>query len=117
MILCQARDLNDKATFIRIEELAPFPFLNLYSSAVHFTWLQEEPRNQGAWNHVRGRFETVLSARKSLKNGIIELHHWDERRARCLLQGSGRCLKSNSEALLNRHFHKWKKRRRKSKNG
>jgi len=47
--------------------------LDLYPSAVHFAWLQEEPRNQGAWNHVRSRIETVLSARKSLKD--IELHY------------------------------------------
>jgi len=62
----QARGLNDKVAFIRIEELAPFPFealeevLNLYPSAVHFAWLQEEPRNQGAWSHLRSRVETVL---------------------------------------------------------
>ena len=66
----QARDLNDKVAFIRIEELAPFPFealeevLSLYPSAVNFAWLQEEPRNQGAWSHVRSRIEKVLSARK-----------------------------------------------------
>ena len=75
----QARESNDKIAFIRIEELAPFPFealeevLNLYPSAVHFAWLQEEPRNQGAWNQVRSRIEMVLSGRKSL-NGI-ELHY------------------------------------------
>ena len=71
----QARESNDKIAFIRIEELAPFPFealeevLNLYPSAVHFAWLQEEPRNQGAWNHVRSRIETVLSAARKSLNG------------------------------------------------
>ena len=72
----QARELNGKIAFIRIEELAPFLFkaleevMNLYPSAVHFTWLQEEPRNQGAWNHVRSRIETVLSAARKSLNGI-----------------------------------------------
>jgi probable 2-oxoglutarate dehydrogenase E1 component DHKTD1 len=76
----QAPDLNNKVAFIRIEELAPFPFealekvLSLYPSAVHFSRLQEEPQNQ--WNHIRSRIETVLSARKSLapSNGIV-LHY------------------------------------------
>ncbi|KAF8957827.1 Transketolase, pyrimidine binding domain-containing protein [Flammula alnicola] len=62
----QTRDLNDAVAFIRIEELAPFPFkqleeaLALYPNADEFVWLQEEPRNQGAYSHVAGRIGSVL---------------------------------------------------------
>lgn len=55
--------------FIRIEELAPFPFTYLrevlegyggYLHDVEICWVQEEPRNQGAWDHVKDRIESVL---------------------------------------------------------
>jgi probable 2-oxoglutarate dehydrogenase E1 component DHKTD1 len=58
--------LNDRVAFIRIEELSPFPFhklrdtLQAYTSAKQFIWLQEEPKNQGAWTYVASRLDTVL---------------------------------------------------------
>ncbi|KAK7041441.1 hypothetical protein VNI00_009307 [Paramarasmius palmivorus] len=62
----QAQNLVDDVAFIRLEELAPFPFhalhkvLGGYTAASEFAYLQEEPRNQGAWLHVRERIEEVL---------------------------------------------------------
>jgi len=62
----QTRGMNDDVAFVRIEELAPFPFrqleevLSLYPNAQDFAWLQEEPRNQGAYTHVRDRIGSVL---------------------------------------------------------
>src|SRR6267154_3584487 len=65
----EARKLVDEVSFIRIEELAPFPFTQLretlesfggYLSDVELCWVQEEPRNQGAWGHVKERIENVL---------------------------------------------------------
>lgn len=55
-------------SFIRLEELAPFPFqelkavLETYSDGAltQVFYLQEEPRNQGAWSHVRDRIDWVL---------------------------------------------------------
>ena len=50
---------------VRVEQLAPFPFqqvkdtLERYSNA-EIVWLQEEPKNMGAWSHVRPRAKTVL---------------------------------------------------------
>jgi len=52
--------------FIRIEELSPFPFgplahvLGQYDAATEIVWIQEEPRNQGAWPHVSERINAVL---------------------------------------------------------
>ncbi|KII87937.1 hypothetical protein PLICRDRAFT_92812 [Plicaturopsis crispa FD-325 SS-3] len=51
---------------IRIEELSPFPFraladvLKQYKGAMEVWWAQEEPRNQGAWGHVRERVGAVV---------------------------------------------------------
>ncbi|KAF9232581.1 hypothetical protein BU15DRAFT_81084 [Melanogaster broomeanus] len=52
----------DRMALIRIEELAPFQFTYLAdilksyttsSAAPAWLWVQEEPRNQGAWGHVK----------------------------------------------------------------
>ena len=71
--LLKAREAHgavDKVALIRIEELAPFPYealqaiLEPYGSAgvdgAEVYWLQEEPRNQGAWTHVAPRIASVL---------------------------------------------------------
>ncbi|KIJ14628.1 hypothetical protein PAXINDRAFT_12464 [Paxillus involutus ATCC 200175] len=65
-----ARGLEDRVALIRIEELAPFPFTYLadvlkpYTSSrtiPEWLWVQEEPRNQGAWGHVKDRLGAVLN--------------------------------------------------------
>ena len=64
-----ARGLDDKVAFVRIEELSPFPFeevqdvLDDYSGAEYF-WVQEEPRNQGAWGFVKERLESLTGSGK-----------------------------------------------------
>lgn len=64
----QTRSLDNDVTFIRIEELAPFPFTQLHgalercTAATEIFFLQEEPRNQGAFVHVWPRINSVLSA-------------------------------------------------------
>ncbi|KAI0063865.1 2-oxoglutarate dehydrogenase, E1 component [Artomyces pyxidatus] len=64
----KARKLEDRVAIVRVEELCPFPFHELraalatYTRAGEFWWVQEEPRNQGAYAHVAARFEWVLEA-------------------------------------------------------
>lgn len=64
-----ARGLEDRVALIRIEELAPFPFAYLADILEPYTssnskpellWVQEEPKNQGAWGHVKDRLGVVL---------------------------------------------------------
>ena len=56
---------NYKVTFIRIEQLYPFPvktlanILKRYKKA-EFIWCQEEPKNMGAWNTVRNYIDRTL---------------------------------------------------------
>ncbi|KAJ3513296.1 hypothetical protein NLJ89_g3024 [Agrocybe chaxingu] len=72
----QTRNLNDDVAFVRIEELAPFPFKELenvltsYTNVEEFVWLQEEPRNQGAHSHVAGRIGSVLEKAGWKGNGL-----------------------------------------------
>jgi probable 2-oxoglutarate dehydrogenase E1 component DHKTD1 len=63
----QTRGLTDRVAIVRIEELSPFPFVELqqvlkaYGGAKEVVWLQEEPRNQGAYMHVSSRIDNVLT--------------------------------------------------------
>ncbi|TRM58893.1 thiamine diphosphate-binding protein [Schizophyllum amplum] len=59
--LVKARAAGDTTAIVRLEELCPFPFARLrsvlrqYTRAKRFVYVQEEPRNQGAWGHVVAR--------------------------------------------------------------
>ena len=65
--LLEAREKikNNRITFVRIEQLYPFPaktlanILKRYNKA-EFFWCQEEPKNMGAWNTVRNYIERTL---------------------------------------------------------
>ena len=62
-----SRGLEEQVALIRVEELSPFPFAELcevlsrYSHLSQICWLQEEPRNQGAWSHAQPRIHSILS--------------------------------------------------------
>ena len=65
--LIEAREKykNDKVTFVRIEQLYPFPVKTLANVLKRFTkatfiWCQEEPKNMGAWNTVRNYIDRTL---------------------------------------------------------
>lgn len=53
---------RDDVAIIRIEQLYPFPVreleetLSKYSKSASLFWVQEEPRNMGAWGFLRTRF-------------------------------------------------------------
>ncbi|WP_047249276.1 2-oxoglutarate dehydrogenase E1 component [Chromobacterium subtsugae] len=66
------RGLEDEIAIVRIEQLYPFPTeqvaaeLARYTQAKEVMWVQEEPRNQGAWYQIRHRLEGLLSAKQQL---------------------------------------------------
>ncbi|HIO91950.1 MAG TPA: 2-oxoglutarate dehydrogenase E1 component [Leucothrix mucor] len=55
-------NLKDIA-IVRLEQLYPFPeydlkdILKQYKAIKEFVWCQEEPRNQGAWDNIKHRFQ------------------------------------------------------------
>jgi 2-oxoglutarate dehydrogenase E1 component len=61
----EARGITDVA-LVRLEQLAPFPWLRLHDTLVEFNpkaeiiWCQEEPKNAGAWFWCQPRVNTML---------------------------------------------------------
>ncbi|MBV8648991.1 2-oxoglutarate dehydrogenase E1 component [Paludibacterium sp.] len=66
------RGLEKDIAIVRIEQLYPFPTeqvaaeLARYTAAREVLWVQEEPRNQGAWYQIRHRLEGLLIGKQSL---------------------------------------------------
>ena len=60
------RDSRDDTAIIRIEQLYPLRSdllreeLGRFRHARRFAWVQEEPRNMGAWNHIRPFLAEIL---------------------------------------------------------
>jgi len=67
----RAKKRNDIA-IIRIEQLYPFPgpaldtLLKCYTETNDLVWVQEEPKNQGAWDFVKPRIPAMLDNRWNL---------------------------------------------------
>jgi 2-oxoglutarate dehydrogenase E1 component len=69
----RAKRHDARTAILRVEQLYPFPGDRLraafagYPSARTAMWVQEEPRNMGAWSFVRERSDGFLPAGASLK--------------------------------------------------
>ena len=56
---------SDETALLRIEMLYPFPIeklrkcLKKYGNDPELVWVQEEPKNMGAWSYVKGNLETI----------------------------------------------------------
>ncbi|TFK59686.1 dehydrogenase E1 and transketolase domain-containing protein 1 [Pluteus cervinus] len=100
------RGLDDKVAFIRIEELSPFPFeelgevLQKYTSAEEWYYVQEEPRNQGAYLHINARIGGVLE-----KVGVSERLVYVGRKESALpAPGIGKLYKKQQKEIIDAIF-------------
>ena len=72
----QVRNLSDRVALIRLEELSPFPFdelrtaLKRYTKSKEIIWVQEEPRNQGAFTYIEPRVNNLLAETLKVKARI-----------------------------------------------
>ncbi len=63
---------NDRVALLRIEQLSPFPRVELkqelenYPHVTDICWAQEEPRNQGAWHTVQHDIRTCMRPGQTL---------------------------------------------------
>lgn len=73
-VLEKRRANNQKdIAILRVEQLYPFPEielkaqLDLYAAALVVVWCQEEPRNQGAWYHIKHNLLAVITQKQELQ--------------------------------------------------
>lgn len=63
----------DKLHILRIEQLYPFPtervkeILAKYRNAEEFVWVQEEPKNMGAWQYIAPHLSSLLASNQILE--------------------------------------------------
>ena len=107
LILCSGKVYVDLVTsqfaatashvaIVRVEELYPFPgdelaaILRQYPNARDVAWLQEEPKNMGAWTSMQRRLQPLLNGRTlryigrperaSPAEGFAEMHEQEQAR-------------------------------------
>ncbi|KAL4266844.1 alpha-ketoglutarate dehydrogenase family protein [Pleurotus pulmonarius] len=103
----QARGLDGKVAFVRIEELSPFPFHHLervlqqYANAREFVYLQEEPRNQGAWTHVSPRIQHVF---EMMGRKDVELKYRGRKESALPAPGVGKLYAAQQKAVMESAF-------------
>ncbi|KAK1228005.1 hypothetical protein PQX77_008968 [Marasmius sp. AFHP31] len=103
----QTRKADNDVAFVRLEELAPFPFhalekvLRKYTNAPEFVYLQEEPRNQGAWPHVQERLAEVL---KVVGDGSGRVEYRGRKESALPAPGIGKLYKQQQESVIRSAF-------------
>jgi 2-oxoglutarate dehydrogenase E1 component len=66
LVAARAKEKRDDVAIVRIEQLYPFPerelraVLNKYRDVQEICWVQEEPRNRGAWSFMALRLQEML---------------------------------------------------------
>ncbi|KAK0207621.1 thiamine diphosphate-binding protein [Armillaria fumosa] len=104
----QARGLDANIALVRLEELSPFPFTELaavlegYTSAREFFYLQEEPRNQGAFGHVKERIIWVL--KEMVGAGDAELVYKGRKESPLPAPGIGKLYQAQQKTVLESAF-------------
>ncbi|KZS96382.1 dehydrogenase E1 and transketolase domain-containing protein 1 [Sistotremastrum niveocremeum HHB9708] len=106
----EARELDRDVALIRVEELSPFPFEELWSTLKEyvnrssqepqFVWVQEEARNQGPWTHVRERMNNVL---REIQVGS-PIQYWGRRVSAVPAVGVGRKYKDEQREVVEGAF-------------
>ncbi len=71
-----AKNKIKNLSIIRLEQIYPFPYENFRDELKHYTdaeiiWVQEEPKNMGAWGFVKGRLESVMQEAKVKQEKIF----------------------------------------------
>jgi 2-oxoglutarate dehydrogenase E1 component len=95
----EKRHISDVAV-VRVEQLYPFPRVELYAELVRFpnartvVWCQEEPMNQGAWFQIRHHLQASITERH-------ELHYAGRHRSPAPATGNSNTHAREQAALVN----------------
>jgi 2-oxoglutarate dehydrogenase E1 component len=116
LILCTGRIFADlfgaeerkdatETAIARVEQLYPFPedavadLIEGYPNLDEVLWVQEEPRNMGAWVFVRSRLEDIIQGR-------IPLHYTGRPASSSPAEGSAAVYAANQRAIVKQAFTK-----------
>jgi probable 2-oxoglutarate dehydrogenase E1 component DHKTD1 len=103
----QTRNLSDRVALIRLEEISPFPFdelhaaLQRYTKAKEIVWVQEEPRNQGAFTFVEPRVNNLLAQKLKTK---VRIGYRGREEDAVPATGTGVVYKAQQERVLKSAF-------------
>jgi 2-oxoglutarate dehydrogenase E1 component len=95
----EKRQISDVAV-VRVEQLYPFPRVELYAELVRFpnartvVWCQEEPMNQGAWFQIRHHLQASITERH-------DLHYTGRHRSPAPATGNSNTHAREQAALVN----------------
>ncbi len=101
-LLTARQKMNANVPIVRLEQFYPFPqpmileALRQYGSAKEIVWVQEEPRNMGAWPFLHERLAGLLGSGQSLRYAgrpvaaapATGSHHRHEEQQQALVQAA-----------------------------
>jgi 2-oxoglutarate dehydrogenase E1 component len=100
------RQSQQNVAIARVEQLYPFPkaaiqtLLDSYPNLHDVCWLQEEPRNMGAWRFLQPRISDILPLKKGSKTKTVPLHYIGRRRYASPAEGSMSYHKINQDRIV-----------------
>ena len=103
----QTQQLSERVALIRLEEISPFPFdqlhatLKRYAKAREIVWVQEEPRNQGAFTYVEPRVNNLLAQKLKTK---LRIGYKGREEDAVPATGTGVVYKAQQEMVLKSAF-------------
>ncbi|CAM6044651.1 unnamed protein product [Sphagnum compactum] len=103
----RSRKVRDIA-IVRLEQIAPFPFdrlamvINRYPKA-QLVWVQEEPKNMGAWTYVQPRLATAVRELCSHRE-FTEIHFIGRATSATTATGSFQVHQQETRAIIDSAF-------------
>jgi 2-oxoglutarate dehydrogenase E1 component len=103
LVTSDLRKENPDDAIVRVEQLYPFPqkeleeLLGAYPNLERLIWVQEEPLNMGAWNHVRPYL-------RQMAGDSLTLHYVGRPESSSPAEGSTTLYRINQQSLIEQAF-------------
>ena len=101
---------DPRVAVARVEQLYPFPKKELvalfdrYTQLDEVVWLQEEPRNMGAWRFMQPRLADILPIKRGTKSKQVDFKYIGRRRYASPAEGYSTWHKINQAQIVNDVF-------------
>lgn len=112
LISSDLRAENQWVSIARVEQLYPFPKAELielfdkYPNLAEVIWLQEEPRNMGAYRFMQPRIGDILPHADEAEESHIAFHYIGRQRYASPAEGSTNWHKANQDKIVRDAFTK-----------